>query len=169
MNNSIVLFLFWQINGDEATGSGRCIDGMNLADCLNACSNVLLKHGGHQAAAGVTLKKENIPKFKKAFNDYATEHLTADALTPKLNLDFETDLSSLTLETLEQFEVLEPFWIGKLFSYIYVQRFNSTGRTHFNGLRRNNTLECLSLMVVCRRRQLDGEEHNIIPRLEEQT
>ncbi len=107
------------INGDEATGSGRCIDGMNLADCLNACSKVLLKHGGHQAAAGVTLKKENIPKFKKAFNDYATEHLTVDALTPKLNLDFETDLSSLTLETLDQFEVLEPFGLEN-FSPMFV-------------------------------------------------
>ena len=97
------------IHGDEATGSGRCIDGMNLADCLNYCSKLLLKHGGHKAAAGITLKKANIPKFKKAFNAYATDHLTEDALTPKLTLDFETDLSSLSLETLEQFEILEPF------------------------------------------------------------
>ena len=97
------------IKDDEATGSGRCIDGMNLADCLNYCSEFLLKHGGHKAAAGVTLKRDNITKFKKAFNDYATEHLTVDALTPKLSLDFETDLSSLSLETIKQFEILEPF------------------------------------------------------------
>ena len=97
------------IKDDEATGSGRCIDGMNLADCLNYCSELLLKHGGHKAAAGVTLKRDNIPKFKKAFNDYATEHLTVDALTPKLTLDFETELSSLSLETIRQFEILEPF------------------------------------------------------------
>ncbi len=97
------------IKDDEATGSGRCIDGMNLADSLNYCSAFLLKHGGHKAAAGVTLKRDNIPKFKKAFNDYATEHLTVDTLTPKLNLDFETELSSLSLETIRQFEILEPF------------------------------------------------------------
>ena len=97
------------INGDEATGSGRCIEGMNLADSLNSCSKLLIKHGGHQAAAGVTLKTENIPKFKKAFNEFACENLSDKDLNPKLTLDFETNLSSLTLETLEQFDVLEPF------------------------------------------------------------
>ena len=59
------------IDGDEATGSGRCIEGMNLADSLNSCSNLLIKHGGHKAAAGLTLKTKNIPKFKKVFNEYA--------------------------------------------------------------------------------------------------
>ena len=97
------------IDGDKATGSGRCIDGMNLADSLNACSNLLLKHGGHKAAAGVTLTKENIQKFKMAFNEYATENLDDKDLIPKLKLDFETDLASVSLETLEELEVLEPF------------------------------------------------------------
>lgn len=97
------------VDGDEATGSGRCIEGMNLADSLNSCSNLLKKHGGHQAAAGVTLKTSNIPKFKHAFNEYACENLTEENLIPRLSLDFETNLSSLTLHTLEQFEILEPF------------------------------------------------------------
>ena len=56
------------INGDEATGSGRCIDGMNLADSLVSCTELLVKHGGHAAAAGLTIKTENIREFKKAFN-----------------------------------------------------------------------------------------------------
>ena len=99
------------IDGDEATGSGRCIDGMNLADSLNNCSNLLIKHGGHKAAAGLTLKTANIPKFKKAFNEFACQHLNKEDLIPKLALDFETNLSSLTLETLEQFEILEPFGV----------------------------------------------------------
>lgn len=97
------------IDGDETTGSGRCIEGMNLADSLNSCSHLLIKHGGHKAAAGVTLKTENLPKFKKAFNEFACEHLTEKDLTPKLVLDFETNLQSLTLETLKQFTIMEPF------------------------------------------------------------
>ena len=97
------------IDGNEATGSGRCIDGMNLADSLNSCSDLLIKHGGHKAAAGLTLKTKNIPKFKKVFNEYACENLNEKDLIPKLALDFETNLSSLSLETLEQFEILEPF------------------------------------------------------------
>jgi len=97
------------IRGDEATGSGRCIDGMNLADSLNSCTHLLVKHGGHAAAAGLTLKTRNIPKFKEAFNAYASANLSDEALQPKLELDFETNLSVLTLETLKELEKLEPF------------------------------------------------------------
>jgi single-stranded-DNA-specific exonuclease len=97
------------INGDEATGSGRCIEGMNLADSLVACTDLLVKHGGHQAAAGLTIKTENIPQFKIAFNDFARENLTEDELQPKLDLEFETHLSLLTLDTLKELEQFEPF------------------------------------------------------------
>ena len=96
------------INGDEATGSGRCIEGMNLADSLVFCTDLLVKHGGHAAAAGLTIKTRNIPKFKRAFNAFASEHLTADALQPKLDLEFETHLSLLTLDTLKELEKFEP-------------------------------------------------------------
>ncbi len=97
------------IKGEEATGSGRSIDGMNLAACLKNCSNLLIKHGGHAAAAGLTLKSKNIPRFKQAFNDYARKELSAEALQPKLELDFETSLSLLTLKSLEELTQLEPF------------------------------------------------------------
>ena len=97
------------IDGDEATGSGRCIDGMNLADSFVACTELLVKHGGHAAAAGLTLKTKNIPKFREAFNNFACEHLTEEALLPKLDLEFETRLSLLTLETLKELEQFEPF------------------------------------------------------------
>ena len=97
------------INGDEATGSGRCIEGMNLADALVACTELLVRHGGHAAAAGLTIETRNIPKFKKVFDEYAREHLTEDALIPKLDLEFETHLSLLTLDTLKELEQFEPF------------------------------------------------------------
>ena len=97
------------IRDGEATGSGRCIEGMNLADSLVACTELLVKHGGHAAAAGLTIKEKNIPKFKKAFNEYACEHLTEEALQPKLDIEFETRLPLLTLDTLKELEQFEPF------------------------------------------------------------
>ena len=96
------------INGDEATGSGRCIEGMNLANALVACTDLLVRHGGHTAAAGLTIKTSKIPKFRQAFDEYAREHLTEDELIPKLDLEFETNLSLLTLETLKELEQFEP-------------------------------------------------------------
>ena len=97
------------INGDEAKGSGRCIAEMNLADSLNACSELLVQHGGHQAAAGLTIKTENIEKFKERFNEYACEHLSDDDLQPKLNIDLEVQSSDLTLEAVESLDLLEPY------------------------------------------------------------
>jgi single-stranded-DNA-specific exonuclease len=115
------------IDGDEATGSGRCIEGMNLADSFVACTELLVKHGGHQAAAGLTLKTKNIPKFRKAFNEYASEHLTEEALQPKLYLEFETRLSLLTLETLKELEQFEPFGKNNPVPYFGTRRVKVNG------------------------------------------
>lgn len=95
--------------GEEARGSGRCIEGMNLANALVACDNLLVKHGGHAAAAGFTVKTQNIPQLREAFDAYARKHLTPEMLQPKLDLEFETHLPFLTLETLKEFEQFEPF------------------------------------------------------------
>ena len=115
------------IDGDEATGSGRCIEGMNLADSFVACTELLVKHGGHQAAAGLTLKTKNIPKFRNAFNKYTSEHLTEEALQPKLDLEFETRLSLLTLETLKELEQFEPFGKNNPVPYFGTRRVKVNG------------------------------------------
>ena len=97
------------IEGEQAKGSGRCIAGMNLADSLNACTDLLVQHGGHQAAAGLTIKTENIEKFTERFNEYACEHLSDDDLQPKLNVDFEIHSAYMTLDSVKPLELFEPF------------------------------------------------------------
>ncbi len=124
------------VNGDEATGSGRCIEGMNLADSLVACTDLLVKHGGHAAAAGLTIKTRNIPQFSQTFNEYASEHLTGEALQPKLDLEFETHFSLLTLDTLRELEQFEPFGQknpAPLFGKRRVKVANGTPRTMSDG------------------------------------
>ena len=97
------------VEDDKASGSGRCIEGMNLADSLNACSDLLVKHGGHQAAAGLTIKTANLDEFAARFDQYACEHLSDEDLIPRLKLDFEVQSSYLTLHALEELHLLEPF------------------------------------------------------------
>ena len=97
------------VEGDKASGSGRCIEAMNLADSLNACSDLLVKHGGHHKAAGLTIKTANIDEFTARFDQYACEHLSDDDLIPRLKLDFEVQSSYLTLQALEELHLLEPF------------------------------------------------------------
>ncbi len=100
------------VEGDKASGSGRCIEGMNLADSLNTCSDLLVKHGGHQAAAGLTVKTENIDEFAARFNQYACDHLSDEDLIPKLKVDLEVQASYLTLQAIEELQRLEPFGAG---------------------------------------------------------
>ena len=79
------------------------------------------------AAAGLTLKTENIPKFRNAFNKYTSEHLTEEALQPKLDLEFETRLSLLTLETLKELEQFEPFGKNNPVPYFGTRRVKVNG------------------------------------------
>ena len=97
------------VEGDKASGSGRCIEGMNLADSLNACSGLLVKHGGHAKAAGLTIKTENINEFAAQFNQYACDHLSDEDLIPRLKVDLEAQSSYLNLKAIEELQQLEPF------------------------------------------------------------
>ncbi|MYC76204.1 single-stranded-DNA-specific exonuclease RecJ [Candidatus Poribacteria bacterium] len=139
------------IDDDEATGSGRCIDGMNLADSFVACTELLMKHGGHAAAAGLTLKTKNIPKFREAFNAYACEHLTEDALQPKLDLEFETRLPLLTLEALKELEQFEPFGKDNPAPYFGTRRVKVNGVPTQMGKEKNHLRMFVSDGTVKRR------------------
>ena len=139
------------IDGDEATGSGRCIEGMNLADSFVACTELLVKHGGHAAAAGLTLKTKNIPKFRKAFNEFARENLTAEELQPKLDLEFETRLALLTLETLKELEQFEPFGKDNPAPYFGTRRVKVDGVPTLMGKEKNHLRMSVSDGVVKRR------------------
>ena len=97
------------IDGDEARGSGRSIDGINLADSLNACADLLVKHGGHKAAAGLTIKTENIPKFERRFNRYVCEHYPDEDFVQQLSIEFDIQMPLLSLEAVEKLHLLEPF------------------------------------------------------------
>ncbi len=121
------------VNKDEATGSGRCVEGMNLADSLNSCRDLLIKHGGHAAAAGLTLKTKNLSKFKEVFEKYASDNLSDDALQPKFELDFETNLSVLTPDVLEKLEQFEPFGRENNPPYFCAHRLRINGTPNLMG------------------------------------
>lgn len=132
------------VNGERATGSGRCIPGMNLADGLVACTALLVKHGGHAAAAGLTIDTKNIPKFRGAFDAYAREQLTAEALEPTLDLEFETQLSLLTLETLRELERFEPFGVENRSPLFGARRVKVDGKPSLMGPEKNHLQMTLS-------------------------
>ena len=58
---------------DDGKGSGRSIKGMNLVGALNYCEDFLVKYGGHELAAGLTVKRACLPEFRKKINEYARQ------------------------------------------------------------------------------------------------
>ena len=61
------------VDGEEARGSGRSVEGFSLFQAVSACSDLLERFGGHPLAAGVTLKPENVALFRQRINQYAAE------------------------------------------------------------------------------------------------
>jgi single-stranded-DNA-specific exonuclease len=93
-------------------GSGRSIEGLSLVQALGCCKKWLEKFGGHEMAAGLTLREENFPAFADAFRTAARQLLSDENLEPRLHLDHELTFSELNAELLCWHQVLEPFGSG---------------------------------------------------------
>jgi single-stranded-DNA-specific exonuclease len=92
-----------------APGSGRSIPGFALHEALQHCSDHLLSHGGHAAAAGFRIAPDRIDAFRDHFCEYAARHFPAGPPAPVLTLDAELPLSTLTTGLLAQIDRLEPY------------------------------------------------------------
>ena len=93
---------------DAGKGSGRSVKGMNLVDALAACSDLLVKFGGHELAAGLTVRREDLPRFKSRLNEYARTHFTDGMPTPSVEVECELIEEDLTMRQAEQLYALEP-------------------------------------------------------------
>ena len=94
--------------GVEWRGSGRSIAGFDLAAALRGCSGLLLRHGGHAAAAGLSLRAENLDRFRARLNELARQILRLEDLTPPLRLDAQVGLADITLDLLAELALLRP-------------------------------------------------------------
>ena len=91
-------------------GSGRSVRGFSLAGALSACSEHLVRFGGHEMAAGLSVSREELPAFREAINRYAEEHM--EPSLPVLTADMELTPSEITLSQAEELTALEPFGTG---------------------------------------------------------
>lgn len=79
----------------KATGSARTVEGFDVYNAIDACSDLLEQFGGHTAAAGLTLKKENVDAFIKKFEEVVCEQIDEELLTPVVEIDAELTLSQI--------------------------------------------------------------------------
>ena len=91
------------------SGSARSIEGFNIFEAVNLTKEHLLRFGGHEMAAGLSLQKDNLEVFKKTINSYADEIIDEEMLIPSMAIDLELNLRNLDLDFCAQLERLEPF------------------------------------------------------------
>ncbi len=96
----------------EWKGSGRSLPAYDLHASLTACAEHLERFGGHRAAAGLSIRPEQIDAFAKAFAAHAAAHLTEDELRPVTVVDAAVPGSALTLRLAEELRRLAPFGLG---------------------------------------------------------
>ena len=96
----------------ELRGSGRSISGFDLAAALRECDDLLLRHGGHAMAAGLSVRFEQIRPLRERLNAIARRTLQPEDLHPPLRLDAEIGLGELHLDALAELEQVKPTGMG---------------------------------------------------------
>lgn len=99
-------------NGEEWRGSGRSIAGFDLAAALGECSDLLVRHGGHSMAAGLTLAASKMDSFRERLDSVARRLLKSEQLQPPLKLDAEIRLPEIAFSSVRTLDRLKPMGPG---------------------------------------------------------
>jgi len=100
------------------TGSARSVSGFDLYQAIESCSDLLENFGGHKYAAGLTMKVQNLPKFRERFESIVCETIDPEQLIPVVEIDTELQLTDITdkfFRILKQFEPFGPENISPVF------------------------------------------------------
>ena len=109
---------FWRptilisVDGETGRGSARSIPEFNIYEGLKKCEDLLITFGGHNYAAGLELRVENIDVLRRRINTLAWQSLNSEKLHPKLIIEKNIPLAELTLANVHEIEKLEPFGEG---------------------------------------------------------
>ncbi len=121
----------------EMRGSGRSIAGFDLAAALRECDDLLLRHGGHAMAAGLSIAPDNIDLLRQRLNEIARRRLRPEDLQPPLRIDAEVGLDEMNFDLLAELDRLKPtgqgnpavqFWARNLSHQRPLQRIGAEKR-----------------------------------------
>lgn len=105
----------------KVTGSARTVEGFDVYEAISACSDLLEQYGGHTAAAGLTMKKENVEAFKQKFDQVVSELITPELLTPQLNIDTKLNFSQITDKFNRILKQMSPFGPMNMIPVFYTE------------------------------------------------
>lgn len=97
------------------TGSARSIKEFNIYNGINHCADLLEHFGGHNYAAGLSLKEENLKAFSEKFEKFVEEEIQDDhAFVPEIEVDMELDLTDITPKFVGNLKKFAPFGPGNM-------------------------------------------------------
>src|SRR5687767_12463851 len=99
-------------SAEETRGSCRSIPEFHITDALDQCKDLLVRHGGHAAAAGFTVKNHNLPELVSRLKEIAKQQLGSRDLRQTMMADMEVSLSDLNSDVLKHLMFLEPTGYG---------------------------------------------------------
>ncbi|MBQ6052513.1 MAG: single-stranded-DNA-specific exonuclease RecJ [Clostridia bacterium] len=99
-------------DGENMKGSARSVKGVNIFELLQNNSSVLLKYGGHEMAAGLSLSRSRYNEFRDSIIEYANKKITDKMLVPVIEAECELPFVKLTLQTYDVLKLLEPYGTG---------------------------------------------------------
>jgi single-stranded-DNA-specific exonuclease len=105
----VVLVSWDRMEIKPGVGSARSVPGFDLHAALEACDRHLVSYGGHAAAAGLTIQREDLEPFRTDFCQRAASGITEEHRTAELTIDAEAPLGAFTLRVVQQLEQLAPF------------------------------------------------------------
>lgn len=106
------VLLFSETEDNILRGSARSIQGISVFECLSEFSNYFESFGGHSAAAGVSIKKENFDRFFKDINVYLNNNYEDKCFYPHIDYDIQISTKDCTMKLLDELEMLEPTGFG---------------------------------------------------------
>lgn len=100
--------LIMETGSETSRGSARSVPGFSVVAALAQCADLLVRYGGHDAAAGFTVNNHDLPALEQRLLDIAAAQISDDMLSPTLTVDAELPLGRVSWELLHQLECLEP-------------------------------------------------------------
>jgi single-stranded-DNA-specific exonuclease len=125
-------FVF-SVGGDLACGSARSVPGFPLFSVVKECAGLLERYGGHEGAAGLTLRTDNLPAFAERICELAGRFFGGERPEPELSLDGEVELAAMGPALVRELDLLEPFGKGNPEPFFAASGVRLVGNPHTVG------------------------------------
>jgi single-stranded-DNA-specific exonuclease len=120
-------------SGEHYVGSVRSVKGFNVYEALTACKEQMVQFGGHKYAAGLTLREDQLPAFKKAFEEAVASRILPEQKTPVIVYDLAISIDEVNHKLYRIIEQMAPFGPNNMRPVFYSINCVDSGQTRVVG------------------------------------